>query len=146
MEAIKKPFERTYRNFSNLDNRYSNGASDLLKFIKFGYGRCTDHASKDIRNGHINREKGVELVKKYDHVVSKDLDFWLDYVGMKKNYFGKQQTSFEILEYGLLEIKNGIKTIYGKESAYGEVYLNDDEIFEFNEKKKTTQYKNLDFS
>ena len=33
--ASKKPFERTYRNFSNLDNRYSNGVSDLLKFVKF---------------------------------------------------------------------------------------------------------------
>ena len=42
------PFERTYRLFSNLDNRYSNGASDLLKFVKFGYGRATDHACEDI--------------------------------------------------------------------------------------------------
>ena len=133
----KKPFERTYRNFSNLDNRYSNGASDLLKFIKFGYGRCTDHASKDIRNGHINREKGVELVKKYDHVVSKDLDFWLDYVGMKKELFWKTADKFRDPRVWSIRNKEWYKdNLWGKESAYGEVYLNDDEIFEFNEKKK----------
>ena len=31
------PFERTYRTFSNLDDRYENGVHDLLKFVKFGY-------------------------------------------------------------------------------------------------------------
>ena len=59
----KIPFERTYRRFSNLDDRYENGVHDLMKFIKFGYGRCSDHASKDIRNGHMKRSRGVELVK-----------------------------------------------------------------------------------
>ena len=133
----KEPFERTYRNFSNLDNRYSNGASDLLKFIKFGYGRCTDHASKDIRNGYINREKGVELVKKYDHIVSKDLDFWLDYVGMKKELFWKTADKFRDPRVWSIRNKEWYKdNLWGKESAYGEVYLNDDEIYEFNEKKK----------
>ena len=32
----QKPFERTYRRMSNLDDRYENGVHDLLKFIKFG--------------------------------------------------------------------------------------------------------------
>ena len=35
MEIKKIPFERTYRKMSNLDDRYENGAHDLLKFIKF---------------------------------------------------------------------------------------------------------------
>ena len=33
-------FERTYRRFSNLDDRYENGVHDYLKYIKFGYGRA----------------------------------------------------------------------------------------------------------
>ena len=40
---------------SNLDDRYENGAHDLLKFIKFGYGRASDHASKDIRTKYVKR-------------------------------------------------------------------------------------------
>jgi hypothetical protein len=58
-----KPFERTYRTASNLDDRYENGAHDLLKFIKFGYGRASDHSSKDIRTGYMTREAGVAMVK-----------------------------------------------------------------------------------
>ena len=80
-------FERTYRMFSNLDDRYENGVHDLLKFIKFGYGRCSDHASKDIRTSYISRDKGIEYVKEYDHVVSSDLYHWLNYVEMTEKEF-----------------------------------------------------------
>ena len=31
----QKPFQRTYRTFSNLDDKYENGIHDLLKFMKF---------------------------------------------------------------------------------------------------------------
>ncbi len=87
-------FERTYRKISNLDDRYENGIHDLMKYIKFGYGRASDHASKDIRTGYLSRKKGIEYVKKYDHVVSSDLDYWLDYVNMKEEDFWKIANSF----------------------------------------------------
>jgi N-acetyl sugar amidotransferase len=133
----KKPFERTYRNFSNLDNRYSNGVSDLLKFVKFGYGRCTDHASKDIRNKHFNRDKGIELVKKYDHVVSGDLQHWLEYVNMSKQSFWETADKFRDPRVWTIKNRQWYKgDIWGGESAYGDVYLNDEKINEFNEKKK----------
>ncbi|MEO2173686.1 MAG: N-acetyl sugar amidotransferase, partial [bacterium] len=57
-KASEKEFERTYRRVSNLDDRYENGVHDLLKFIKFGYGRASDHASKDIRTGYMSRDEG----------------------------------------------------------------------------------------
>ena len=84
----KESFERTYRRISNLDDMHENGAHDYLKFIKFGYGRCSDHASKDIRMGYISREKGIELVKKYDHVKpKKDLKRWLEYTSISEVEF-----------------------------------------------------------
>ncbi len=86
-KPAEKPFERTYRLMSNLDDRYENGIHDLMKFIKFGYGRATDHASKDIRSGHMTRSQGLDMVKKYDHIVSSDLYYWLDYVDMKEEEF-----------------------------------------------------------
>ncbi len=89
-----KPFERTYRKISNLDDRYENGIHDLLKYVKFGYGRASDHASKDIRTGYMTREQGVEMVRKYDHVVSSDLYYWLDYVGMTEEEFWKTANKF----------------------------------------------------
>jgi len=83
----EKPFERTYRTFSNLDDRYENGIKDYLKYVKFGYGRASDHVSKDIRSGYISRKEGIELVRKYDPVISSDLYHWLDYVGMSEEEF-----------------------------------------------------------
>lgn len=135
-KPAEKPFERTYRNFSNLDNRYSNGASDLLKFVKFGYGRCTDHASKDIRNNYINREEGVELVRKHDHIVSKDLEHWLDYVGISNNSFWQTADKFRDPRVWTIKNKQWYKNnLWGGKSAYGDVYLSDDKISEFIEKK-----------
>ena len=93
-EPNSVPFERTYRTMSNLDDRYENGAHDYMKFIKFGYGRGTDHASKDIRSGIMTREKGVEMVRKYDHVKSSDIYHWLDYVGRSEDWFDKIADGF----------------------------------------------------
>lgn len=90
----QKPFERTYRTHSNLDDRYENGMHDYLKYIKFGYGRGSDHASKDIRTGYMTREQGIEMVRKYDHVVSSDLYYWLKYTGVSEEEFWKVANSY----------------------------------------------------
>ena len=45
-----------------------NRIHQYLKYLKFGYGRATDHACEDIRNGRINRSKAINLVKKFDRV------------------------------------------------------------------------------
>lgn len=93
-EASPVPFERTYRTMSNLDDRYENGVHDYLKYVKFGYGRATDHACKDIRSGYMTREQGIEMVRKYDHVRSSDLYHWLDYVGRSEEWFDTIANSF----------------------------------------------------
>ena len=93
-EPSPVPFERTYRRMSNLDDRYENGAHDYLKFVKFGYGRATDHASKDIRSGYMDRNEGIEMVRKYDHVRSSDIDFWLDYVDRDAEWFDRIADGF----------------------------------------------------
>jgi imidazoleglycerol phosphate synthase cyclase subunit len=90
----KEPFDRTYRMMSNLDDMHENGAHDYLKYIKFGYGRCTDHVSKDIRAGLMTREQGIELIKRYDHVKPKDLYRWLSYVGMDEDRFDRLADTF----------------------------------------------------
>ena len=93
-KKAEKPFERTYRLVSNLDDRYENGIHDLMKFVKFGYGRASDHASKDIRTGYISREKGISYVLKHDHIVSSDLEYWLNYVDMSVDEFWKIADTF----------------------------------------------------
>ena len=38
----------------------------LISDIKFGIGRATYDASQEIRNKHLTRDEGKNLVKKYD--------------------------------------------------------------------------------
>ena len=57
--------EGTYRKFVNVDEDW-NRVHHYLKMLKFGYGRCSDHAAEDIRKGYLTREEGLKLVKKFD--------------------------------------------------------------------------------
>jgi N-acetyl sugar amidotransferase len=94
-EIAPEPFERTYRRMSNLDDMHENGAHDYLKYVKFGYGRGTDHACKDIRSGKMSRDEGIEMVRRYDHVKPvKDLSRWLKYVGMSEEEFDRIADTF----------------------------------------------------
>lgn len=88
------PFDRTYKRDSNLNNIHDNGIHDYMKFVKFGYGRCTDHVCRDIRNGQMTREQGIAFVRQYDHVVPGDIVRWLDYVGMTRTEFEETADRF----------------------------------------------------
>ena len=57
--------EGTYDSWENLDV-YFTVFHDYLKFLKYGYGRTTDHVSIEIRYGRMTRDEGLELVKKYE--------------------------------------------------------------------------------
>lgn len=133
----EKPFERTYRRFSNLDDRYENGIHDLMKFVKFGYGRASDHASKDIKEGYMTREVGIEMVKKYDSVVSSDLSYWLDYVEMSEQEFWETADSFRDPRVWWIEDGKWWKdNIWGDVASYGDVSLTKSQIKEFQKKQK----------
>ena len=93
-ELSDEEFDRTYRRMSNLDDMHENGAHDYLKYVKFGYGRCTDHVCKDIRAGLMTREEGIELVRQYDHVKPRDLQRWFEYTGMDEETFDRIADTF----------------------------------------------------
>ena len=51
--------------------------------MKFGIGRATSDAAHEIRDGHITRDEGVQLVKKFDHELpSKSMKITLDYLNI----------------------------------------------------------------
>ena len=93
-EYASHPFDRTYKLDSNLNNFHDNGLHDYMKYIKFGYGRATDHASRDIRNGDMTRKEGVQLVRRFDGVFPSDVPRWLNYVGMDYQEFSATVDGF----------------------------------------------------
>jgi N-acetyl sugar amidotransferase len=94
--SVKKdgPVEGTFTNYENLDEACQS-VHDYLKFVKFGFGRATDHASLDIRNGRLTRQEGVALVRKFDgKYPQKGAKAFLRYSGMSKKEFDKVIDSF----------------------------------------------------
>ncbi len=93
-EFSTAPRDRTYKRDSNLNDIHDDGIHDYMKYIKFGYGRASDHACRDIRSGAITREQGIDYVRQYDHVVPGDIPRWLDYVGWTRNQFEEAADRF----------------------------------------------------
>ncbi len=122
-----EPFERTYRRMSNLDDMHENGIHDYMKWVKFGYGRATDHVCKDIRAGLMTREQGVEIVKKMDHIKPKDLYRWLPYVGWSEQEFDEVADTFRDPRVWWIENGEWWKdNVWGEPSSYGRVNLHRD--------------------
>jgi N-acetyl sugar amidotransferase len=92
-KALEHPGEGTYRNYVGIDEKI-NRIHQYLKVLKFGYGRATDHACEDIRNGRIDREEAKRLVRKHDLIPLSDyfIDDFVQFIGMQKKQF------LEILE------------------------------------------------
>ncbi len=42
------------------------GLNQMIKYYKYGFGKISDYANEDIRNGHLTREEAINLVEKYD--------------------------------------------------------------------------------
>jgi len=61
-----KPWEMgEYIGVTALDEDWTP-MNQMLKYLKYGFGRTTDYVNEGIRNGMISREKGIDLCLKYD--------------------------------------------------------------------------------
>ncbi|MFC1808213.1 N-acetyl sugar amidotransferase [Candidatus Omnitrophota bacterium] len=79
--------DRTFNTYENVECHHCGGAHDWLKYLKFGYGRATDHASLCIRQGIMTREEGIDMVKKFDGIRPRDIDTYLKWAGMTEEEF-----------------------------------------------------------
>jgi hypothetical protein len=60
---------------------------DYIKWVKHGYGKVLDHACREIRLKHMTREQGVKLAEKYSIIQPKNLNLFLNWIGMTENGF-----------------------------------------------------------
>jgi len=64
-ESYPHVTEGSIVNYENLDN-YQVGIHEYFKYLKFGFGRASDHACLHIRRGRLTREEGIKLVRIHD--------------------------------------------------------------------------------
>ena len=79
--------EGTYSKYASLDDMF-DGFHFYLAFIKFGIGRTTSDAAHEIRDGHIDRDEGISLVKRFDgEFPNKNFKEFLEYLDIDSNEF-----------------------------------------------------------
>lgn len=57
---------------SALDDDWSN-INQMIKYLKFGFGRTTDFVNEEIRLGRMTRPLGIEILRSVDGKCSKEL-------------------------------------------------------------------------
>jgi len=79
--------QRTFNTYEDVHCFHSAGIHDFIKYLKYGYSKVTDHASREIRLKRMTRKTGIEMVKKYSEKEPEDLDLFLKWIGMNKDDF-----------------------------------------------------------
>jgi len=79
--------EDTFNLHSSIDD-FFEVTHNYCKYLKFGYGRCTDHASVEIRWQRMAREEGIEMIRKYEYLKRpQNLDIFLKFAGITEKQF-----------------------------------------------------------
>ncbi|TYT76298.1 N-acetyl sugar amidotransferase [Desulfobotulus mexicanus] len=74
--------QRTFDTYNDVDCFHYSGLHDAIRFLKYGYGKVTDHATREIRLKRLTREEGIARVRQYQDVRPKDTGLFLDWLGM----------------------------------------------------------------
>ncbi len=62
--------------------------NQMIKYLKYGFGRITDYINEDIRWQRITREEGIALLDRYDGKCSpKYIKSFCDYIGITVEQF-----------------------------------------------------------
>ena len=81
------PQQRTFDTCNDVDCQHYSGLHDWVKFAKWGYGKVTDHASREIRLRRMTREEGLEMVRQYADKEPTDKQAVLKWVGLTASEF-----------------------------------------------------------
>lgn len=86
--------EHSFTNFEDLDCGFMP-MHQYFKFIKYGFGRATDHASYEIRQGRMNRKEAKDLIIEYDgKLPRKYFKEFLKFLNITEDHFFKTRDRF----------------------------------------------------
>lgn len=138
-----EPLQRTFDAYNDVDCFHYTGLHDYIKYLKWGYGKVTDHASREIRLKRMTREEGIDMVDKYKAVLPADIDLFSEWLGENKDKILEQVDDFrdqEIWERndaGKWQIKDSIQN-HRDDEGVDEVRLEKLEECEFNPNSSRT--------
>jgi N-acetyl sugar amidotransferase len=84
-EAV--PQTRTFDTYNDVDCWLHSDLHDYIKWVKWGYGRATDHAIRELRFERFSRNEAVKVAKKYESIDPTSIEKFLEWIGITRNGF-----------------------------------------------------------
>lgn len=79
--------ERTFNKYESIHCANNASVHDYVKYLKYGYGKVSDHVARDIRLKRISKSEGLNLIKEYLPVKPKALTAFLAWLNMDEEEF-----------------------------------------------------------
>lgn len=79
------PLPRTFDTYNDIDDMHFTGMHDLLKILKFGYGKVVDDACREIRYGRLQRDEAIALIARHDQQAAPNADALSQFIGMERD-------------------------------------------------------------
>ena len=77
----------TYSKYASIDDKM-DGFHYYMRYIKFGLGRCVEDAGHEIRDGHLTREEGIALMRRYEgEFPERYYKEFLEYLDITEEHF-----------------------------------------------------------
>ncbi|MEM1156924.1 MAG: N-acetyl sugar amidotransferase [Verrucomicrobiota bacterium] len=79
---------------SSLDEDWV-GMNQMIKYLKFGFGRANEYVSQEIRKGNMTREEGFKIVEQYDGNCSDEyIESFCEFIDISKEQFWETVDQF----------------------------------------------------
>jgi N-acetyl sugar amidotransferase len=78
---------RTFNTYEDVHCFHSGGVHDYIKYLKYGFSKVSDHATREIRLKRMTREEGIAEVVKYSEREPHDLDMFLNWAEISRDKF-----------------------------------------------------------
>jgi hypothetical protein len=78
-------FGRTFDCYDHVDCFNFMDIHDHIKFLKHGYSKVTDHASREIRHGRLTRVQALALVRQHEGAHLQHADLFCQWLGVDRH-------------------------------------------------------------
>ena len=93
-KSSPEKIEGTFTDYEDIDCGFQP-IHQYFKFVKYGYGRATDHACYKIRQGQMTKKEAKELIIEYDgKLPRKHFKEFLEFLNITEEYFFKTRERF----------------------------------------------------
>lgn len=79
--------QRTFDTYNDVDSHHYSGIHDYIKYLKWGFGKVSDHATRELRLRRLTRKEAIGVVGRYQDVVPTELPLLLSWLEMDEREF-----------------------------------------------------------